>query len=107
MYTVVWQYDVTADNARAFEAFYGPAGRWVELFRASEGFIETLLLREVAAPDADADTTAPRRYVTLDRWVSADAYARFQGDRRAEYEALDAAAGALTSAERRVGAFES
>lgn len=98
MYTVIWQYDVAPDRASEFEAFYGSAGPWVDLFRRADGFVETLLLRGVETPG---------RYITLDRWETAAAYARFQSDRRDEYATIDASATSLTSAERCLGSFES
>ena len=98
MYTVIWEYDVPRENSAAFETMYGASGRWVALFRRAEGFIETALLRDVSVPG---------RYVTLDRWSSAAAYARFSDDNREEYDQLDADAASLTAAERRLGCFES
>lgn len=98
MHTVLWEYHVSDEKAAAFETFYGAAGPWVGLFRTGDGFIETVLLRDV---------TTPGRYVTLDRWDTADAYTRFQNAHGAEYAQIDLAAAALTSVERRLGSFES
>lgn len=98
MYTIVWHYRVSAGRERDFEAYYGAAGPWVELFRRANGFRETSLLRDVERPD---------EYITIDRWNSADDYGRFQAEFRDEYARLDAAAERLTSSERHVGSFES
>jgi len=98
MYTVIWEYAVASENSASFETMYGPSGRWVELFRRSDGFIETVLLRDVSVPG---------RYVTLDRWDTAAAYARFRDDNREEYDRLDVDAASLTAGERRLGSFES
>ena len=98
MYTIVWHYRVSAGRERDFEAYYGAAGPWVELFRRANGFRETSLLRDVERPD---------EYVTIDRWDSADDYRRFREEFRHEYSRLDADADALTSTEHHVCGVES
>ena len=96
MHVTIWEFTVRPGAEAAFEELYGPAGAWVALFRTAPGHLGTELLR----PQDDS-----RRYLTLDRWESAEAYAAFRRDRAAEYRALDAAGDALTEAERLVGAF--
>ena len=50
-----------------FEERYGPDGDWVRLFRRGEGYGETVLLRDLAAPG---------RYVVTDTWRDGGATAR-------------------------------
>jgi heme-degrading monooxygenase HmoA len=81
----------------AFESAYGPEGDWARLFRTAEGFLGTTLLKGEGTP---------AEYLTLDRWVSRDAYERFRRDRWAEFTALDRHCEALTALEKEIGAYD-
>jgi heme-degrading monooxygenase HmoA len=93
----VWEYLVVAGREEEFTAAYGPSGAWSMLFRRAPGYIETLLLRDQAAPG---------RFLTIDRWSSATAHDAFRIAFQAEYEALDRACEALTRHEASLGSFE-
>jgi len=93
---LVWEFRVRKGCEAAFEAAYGPAGAWAELFSTAHGYLGTELLR---------DDQVPRRYLTLDRWTSADAFDRFLHDHRAAYAELDAQCESWTEEEHRLGAF--
>jgi heme-degrading monooxygenase HmoA len=95
-HVILWEFVVREGCEREFEAAYGPRGAWAALFGKSPQHLGTELL---------CDTTAPRRYVTIDRWASADAFARFRKDHTAEYDALDARCGAWTEKEARIGTW--
>jgi len=95
MFAVIWEYEVRAGCEAAFEALYGD-GEWVALFRQHAGYIGTELLR-------DADQ--PRRFVTIDRWSSAEAYAAFLTAAKPRYEQIDARGDALTLTERCIGTY--
>lgn len=97
MYIVLWEYIVRAGHEFEFEKIYGPNGEWAELFKHSDGYLGTDLIR-------DADT--PRRYITIDRWVSSSAYDAFQEKFQASYEELDARCESLTENENRIGSGE-
>lgn len=96
MFVVVWQFEVAEEKIAAFEAAYGAEGAWAKLFGASPEYRGTELLR---------DAYIPGTYLTIDRWTSEDAFRAFRRDHDAEYEALDRSCDALTSQERRIGAF--
>jgi heme-degrading monooxygenase HmoA len=108
MYVVIWKFRVRqgaegAEGAEgvegaegAFVAMYGPSGEWAALFRTSPGFLGTDLLR---------DLEGARRYFTIDRWQSREAYDAFRRDKRAEYDALDRDGASLTDVESLVGDF--
>ena len=96
MFVVVWQFEVAEEKIAAFEAAYGAEGAWAKLFGTSAEYRGTELLR---------DAYIPGGYLTIDRWTSEDAFRAFRKDHDAEYEALDRSCDALTSSERRVGAF--
>jgi len=86
----VWRYRVRAEKTEAFQRAYGLEGAWVELFRRSEGYVSTELLR---------DATDPAVFVTIDRWESRSAYDAFRKKFADEYLALDSVCSAFTEDE--------
>lgn len=92
----VWEYRVPAESETEFRRYYGPEGSWVLLFRRSPGHIETLLLHDAATLG---------RYVTIDRWKSAEAYRAFRERFAAEYAELDRRCETLTTREVHLGSF--
>jgi heme-degrading monooxygenase HmoA len=95
-YVLVWEYRVAREASAAFEDLYGSGGGWVRLFSLGPGFLGTELLR---------DAHDGLRYLTIDRWESADAFAAFREAHAGRYRVLDAEGERLTEAERFVGAF--
>jgi heme-degrading monooxygenase HmoA len=95
-YAYVWEFLVASHHEQEFLAAYGPSGAWASLFRRAPGYVETLLLRDQAAPG---------RFLTIDTWSSAHAHGAFRASFRAEYEALDRACEALTQHEASLGAY--
>jgi heme-degrading monooxygenase HmoA len=96
MFVVVWRFEVDEENLAAFEAAYGPEGSWAQLFRTSEKYLGTELLR---------DAYVPGSYLTIDRWAGEEDFRAFRKDHDPQYEALDRACDALTSRETRIGAY--
>ncbi len=96
MHTIIWTYAAPAHHRDAFEAAYGPNGFWALLFARSPGFIGVELLQD-----------GKGRYVTLDRWRDEAAFNAFKADHQNAYDALDAECAALTTAEHKLGAFNS
>lgn len=96
MYVVLWEFHVRAGAEAAFERLYGPDGAWVALFLTAGDYLGTELLRA-------ADGAA--RYVTVDRWRSADAYDAYRSAAADRYAEIDAVGDGLTDAERFVGAY--
>ncbi|MDP3739182.1 MAG: hypothetical protein Q8R02_17460 [Hyphomonadaceae bacterium] len=94
MLTVIWKYRVAAQSKAAFEAAYGPEGPWVELFSESPDYDGTELLRSEDGV-----------YLTIDRWISADAYDNFVTLHRADYADIDEECEPLTESEELVGRF--
>ena len=95
-YVYVWEFRVAPGREAEFVAAYGPAGAWAALFRRAEGYVETLLLQ---------DRAVPGRFVTVDRWRSAQAHDAFVAAFRVEYDALDRACEALTEHETALGTY--
>ena len=95
-YAYVWEFIVAPHQEREFLEAYGPSGAWSSLFRRAPGYVETLLLRDQAVPG---------RFLTIDRWRSAEAHDAFRASFHAEYEALDRACEALTQHEASLGAY--
>lgn len=96
MFIVVWQFEIAEEKVAAFEAAYGPAGSWAQLFGSSPDYHGTELLR---------DAYIPGGYLTIDRWTSEAAFRAFRRAHDAEYEKLDRACDALTARETRIGAY--
>jgi len=80
-----------------FEEAYGPEGVWAQLFRQVDGFVGTELSR---------DEKDRRRFLTMDFWVSKQAYDAFRALHQAEYEKIDVECEGLTESEREIGRFE-
>lgn len=95
-YVYVWEFLVASNREQEFLAAYGPSGAWAALFSRAPGYVGTLLLR---------DQTTPDRFLTIDRWTSADAYDAFRSGFREAYDALDRACEALTRHEAPLGAY--
>jgi heme-degrading monooxygenase HmoA len=93
----MWRFLVRPGSESAFEAAYGPDGDWVRLFRQAEGYLGTQLLRDLANA---------RRYITIDRWASREAWEAFRAARSAEWDAIDRRGEALTEQEEEIGSFE-
>ena len=98
MYVIIWEYQVQAARLIEFEKFYRSNGAWAELFRKAPGYISTELLH---------DATNPQRFITIDRWDSAESYEAFHSQFKKEYETLDAQCEGLTEHETLLGKWES
>jgi heme-degrading monooxygenase HmoA len=96
-YVYVWRFVVRPGSEAAFEAAYGPDGDWIRLFREADGYLGSQLLR---------DQADPRRYVTVDRWSSREAWEAFRAGRVTEWEEIDRRGEALTEHEEEMGRFE-
>jgi heme-degrading monooxygenase HmoA len=95
-HVLIWEFRVREGHVAEFETTYGPDGAWAVLFRRARGYLGTELFRD---PD-DA-----RRYLTVDRWESAEAFARFREAHGAAYEALDARCERWIEVETPLGAW--
>jgi len=96
-YMIAWEFRPKVGAEQRFEQAYGPRGVWAEFFAQGEGFIATELSRDLK----DAG-----RYLTLDLWVSKEAYERFHAEHAGEYRAIDAECEAFTDQETELGRFE-
>jgi heme-degrading monooxygenase HmoA len=92
MYVIVWRF--VANDPAEFERHYGPAGTWVAFFRQDPAFLRTELLRGEAG-----------EYLTLDYWVSEEAFLAFRAANLADYEAIDRRCETLTEREERIGGY--
>lgn len=96
-YVRVWRFRPLPNRVEAFEEAYGPEGDWARLFRTADGFLGTALLKGEGEPV---------EYLTLDRWVSPQAYQTFRGERDKEFTALDRRCEVMTGLEEEVGEYE-
>jgi len=97
MFVVLWEFDVKPGSEKRFENVYGPSGAWAALFQSDSAYRRTLLLR---------DPFRQGTYVTCDFWANKTAYEAFRQGHAEAYLALDRACEELTTAERKMGAFE-
>jgi heme-degrading monooxygenase HmoA len=95
MYIVLWEYVVRSGHQAEFEKIYGASGDWVQLFQQADGYLGTDLVHD-----------SPQHYITIDHWISSQAYETFHKQYRAAYRALDARCQALTEREKLVGMGE-
>ena len=95
-YVYIWEYEVRPEAEDRFRETYGGEGAWVALFRRAPGYLGTDLLQ---------DRQRPRRWVTIDRWESADAHASFRALFATEFAVLDRQCEALTARETQLGEF--
>jgi ribosomal-protein-alanine N-acetyltransferase len=86
-FTTIWEFTVESAQQAEFESHYGPEGDWAALFRRAEGYLGSELL---------PDRANPQRYLTVDRWVSREAWRAFRSRFATEYERLDREFEALT-----------
>ena len=98
MYAIIWEYQVKAECSAQFEKVYASNGTWAELFRQGKGYISIELLY---------DEIHPQKYITIDRWDSAEDHEAFCTKYRKEYETLDAQCERLTEHETLLGKWES
>ena len=68
---------------------------WGLFFRKGQGYLGSEVLRDA------------RRFITIDRWTSREAYESFREAHRTEYEAIDGQLERLTDHEHHIGSFES
>lgn len=98
MFIVIWEYQVNAEHLAEFERIYASNGTWADLFKNGKGYLGTELLR---------DEQEPRRFLTIDRWVSAEEYHAFMAKWHSEYKVLDAKCEGLTEREALIGRWSS
>jgi len=98
MFIILWEYLVKPDRQAEFETAYDRDGPWADLFRNGSGYIGTELIH---------DSKNPSRYITIDRWESAELHENFLHRWRNKYEALDSYCAEMAESETRIGSFES
>jgi heme-degrading monooxygenase HmoA len=100
MYVILWEFVVHPEKVDAFIAAYKSDGAWAKLFAQAEGYLGTELLSSTEAPQEP-------RFITIDRWNSAEDFARFQEQFGTKYRALDTHLEGLAARERKLGTFVS
>ena len=95
-YLIAWEFRPRPGAQAEFERIYGPEGDWAQLFRRSDGYLGTELLR---------DREHPGRYLVLDRWASVEHYEQFRKVHGADYKDLDRRCESLTASETAIGTF--
>ena len=96
-YVYIWEFFVRPGMEPEFVRHYGPNGTWTTLFRSVPGYLETILLRS---------RENPSRFLTIDRWTSADAFAAFRSEFDREFSSLDEQCRELTTREDPLGTYD-
>ena len=96
-YLIIWEFRVRTGMEARFEKAYGPEGDWAHFFAQGEGYVRTEL---------NHDLKDSQRYVTLDFWVSREAYENFRQQHASQYAALDQEFEKMTEKELEIGQFE-
>ncbi len=96
MYVIIWEFQLNNSAEKEFTGAYGSQGIWTSFFKKGEGYVRTELLH---------DTVKPHRYVTIDYWLSKEAYETFRAQYADEYKAIDLKCELLTVHEAHLGSF--
>jgi len=96
MYFLIWDFLVKENLENEFEKAYGNEGVWTDFFKKGTGYSGTLLIKDLADE---------RKYFTIDRWESKDAYESFKCRNRKEYKKIDNQCEFLTEQEKLIGYF--
>jgi 8-oxo-dGTP diphosphatase len=94
-HVIVWEFLPAPGQNAAFEAAYGPRGDWARFFHADPAYLGTELIQ-----------VRDGRCLTLDRWISREAFEAFRARSREAYADLDRRMEALTRHEAPIGAFD-
>jgi heme-degrading monooxygenase HmoA len=95
---IVWVFEAKAERLREFREHYKSDGEWAQLFRRAKGYMETLMLQDVANS---------RRFLVVDRWEGLADFEAFKQEFGAEYAAMDKRCEEFTVTEEKIGVFVS
>jgi heme-degrading monooxygenase HmoA len=98
MYVIFWEFFVRPEKVYAFIAAYKSDGAWAQLFAQADGYLGTELLRST---DGDDGT----QFLTIDRWKTAEHFARFHAEFEPHYRTLDTQCAGFTLKESKLGTF--
>lgn len=96
MFITIWKYKVKPGKKTEFEELYGNKGDWVKLFNKFPGYIKTDLIKNLNDNDM---------YLTMDYWLSKDAYDNFKLKSKEEFVLIDKKGEELTIEEEHSGEF--
>ena len=95
-FVCLWEFRINLDLESRFLEYYGPNGVWSRLFRQAPEYVGTLLLK---------DESVAGRYVTVDRWESAEAYQAFRERCGQQYDDIDHLCEEFTLSEENLGSY--
>lgn len=97
MFIVLNEFHVKEEHIPAFETEFGSAGTRSETLQKGEGFMSTELMK---------DGANKRRFITIDRWISKDAYEDFQIEFENESAEVAKLGENMLEKQQLIGAFE-
>lgn len=98
MFIILWKFRPRPGCEAAFEAAYGAAGEWAQLFQRTRGYAGT----EVWKPRGEQPY-----YMVSDRWESEADYWRFRQENHSAYTQLNARLEDLVAEEALLGLYDS
>lgn len=98
MIQILWIIEYKPDRLPEFENAYGVNGRWAQLFRMAEGYIETCLKRDIENTN---------RFLVIDHWRDLESFESFKRRYQSAYDELDHHCEELTLVETKIGIFSS
>lgn len=96
MYVILWEFQPAPGRETEFERAYGSEGDWARFFKQDPEYRGTDLFR---------DTRDQRRFITVDRWTSREAFDAFAKREATGYRELDEQLAPLSGTETRIGGF--
>lgn len=96
MYKIIWEYNVRPEMSEKFIELYNAQGEWTKLFRFSEHFKGTELLKKSGGNNI---------YLTIDTWTSQREYELFINSHTEEYNGIDIKGEGLTGSESKLGTY--
>lgn len=97
MHFIIWEYKVKEGREKDFEFAYGKEGVWFQFFNKAKAYLGTEILSNLEEKGT---------YITIDRWITKEAYEEFRNFNLAQYQTLDKQCEELTVSERQLGVYK-
>jgi heme-degrading monooxygenase HmoA len=93
---IIWEFRIKPEKQAEFEHYYASTGPWANLFRKSEAYRGTTLVRDIERPE---------RYLVTDVWADLAAFQNFKASYQDDYDELDKLGEQFTEEEHYLGLF--
>jgi hypothetical protein len=96
MYTIIWQYTINPVHLETFVEFYNSNGTWAQFFQQSPDYVGTDFLKSEKNEN---------QFITIDMWLSQQAYEQFLEDHKEKYQEIDKRCEGFTVEEALIGKY--